>query len=93
MFVVSFFSHSNKTYNGEPDPNGKGIERSHISIVPFAGLIARLVQVNDNSKAGKKEKKECNDPIFSIAHKLVHATDNAKNEGQEVELVMSLIIL
>jgi hypothetical protein len=42
--------------NTQSNPDGKCIERTYISIVPFAGLVTRLVEVENNGQTSKEEE-------------------------------------
>ena len=81
-------------------PNGKGIERTGISIVAFAGLHGSLVQINDNGQTGHKEQEEHHPELLfalatillGVAEKLPEKADESQNQGQAIEDIASLVL-
>ena len=81
--------------NAQAAPNGKSIERTGIGIVAFARLHRRLVQIDDNGKAGHEEQEE-HHPELSDAtlafERLPKQSDDAEQQRQAIEHVVSLVV-
>src|SRR6185437_16038797 len=80
-------------YHAEADPDGEHIERAGEGLVAFAGLEACLVEIDHDGKSGEEEEKAGDKDIAAVAAVLNDETQQAQEQGQQVEPVVSFIVL
>ena len=82
--------------HAEANPDGKGVERACVGIVALAGLLGRLVEVEDDGQARHEEEEEHHPELlhtFLSAEGLPEEADKAEQERQAVEDVAALVFL
>src|SRR5579862_1944479 len=57
------FFHPN---NAQANPYGKSITGPCIGVIPFTRLVAGLIQINNNGKAGEEKQQERNKKILPV---------------------------
>ncbi len=78
--------------HAEADPDGEHIERSRIGIVPFAHLVRRLVEVQDDGDARHEEHQEHDPGTALVPVELEHQAQQAQEQRQEEIVVLALVV-
>ena len=90
-----FFQSFIKRQYANSNPDGECVKRSCISVVTFARLQRRLIQINHNGKSCHEKQKKHGPQIFSpVNPSVVHEndTDNPKNQREKVILVFGFVV-
>ena len=96
LFADLLFQPFGNTCHTHTNPNGKGIERTGISIVAFTRLERSLVQIKHNGQTCHEEKEEYHPELLDALFALVglpEQTDKSKNQRQAEINVASLVVL
>ena len=84
--------HVEQGIDPESNPDGKGIEGAHISVVPLTRLKRILVEVDHNGEAGQHEEQAGDREILPAADGLEHQADEAQQEREQVETIVRLVL-
>ena len=76
-----------QSHHAESDPDGKGIERTRVSVVAFPWLVWVLVEVQDDGNTRHEEEQCHNKHIFLVGIQVVEQAGKSQQQGQEIESI------
>ena len=92
VFAGQFSDPLPDAHHTQPYPDGEGIERTGINVIPFTRFGRGLVEVEDQRDAHHDEEPHHHGEVLRVAVELVNQTDDAENEGEEVVFVAPLVV-